>query len=341
MNKVVTFGEIMLRLSPPDYQRFVQASAFDATYGGSEANVALSLAQYGLQTQFVSRLPKNAIAERALLYLQQYGVDTKEVIRGGQRLGLYYLERGAAHRASNVIYDRSHSAISTIETGIIDWEKIFDDADWFHWSGITPAISQQAADVCGEALAAANKLGITVSTDLNYRSKLWEYGEHPNEVMPNLVKRCDIIHAGIHASNQYFDISVKETSNPNPVEQHRRLAIKLLEKFPRLTLVTATLRKTVNVSNNKLTGLLFDGDNLYTSPEYVLSPIIDRVGAGDAFMAGIIYRLLTNPDNKQLAVDFAAAASALKHTIPGDANISSVEEVEQLMKGTSAGTVSR
>lgn len=335
----------MLRLSPPGHLRFSQADSFDVVYGGGESNVASSLATFGIPAEFVTRLPDNDIGRCALSELRKRGVQTDNIIFGGERLGIYFLETGAVSRGSKVIYDRAHSAISTIEKGMIDWEEIFEDAQWFHWTGITPAISQGAADVCLEAIKAANELGVTVSTDLNYRAKLWNYGKEPGEVMPDLVEGCDIIlgneedaekHFGIHPEN--VDVTQGDTVD---AEAYLSTCKKLMERFPRAKKVITTLRGSISASHNSWSGVMYDGDNFLTAPTYQITHIVDRVGGGDSFMAGIIYGLLTNPDNSQRALDFAVAASCLKHTIYGDANLSTVDEVEKLMKGDASGRVSR
>lgn len=345
MKKVVTFGEIMLRLSPPGFLRFQQAGSFDVIYGGGESNVAVSLAQFGIPSTFVTRLPDNDIGRCAMMSLRKKGVNTDEIVYGGERLGIYFLETGAVSRGSKVIYDRAHSAISTIKSGMIDWEKVFDDAQWFHWTGITPAISQGAADVCLEAIQAANELGVTVSTDLNYRKKLWNYGKEPGEVMPALVEGCDVIlgneedaekHFGIHPAE--VDVTQGDTVE---AEAYRSTCTQLMERFPRAQKVITTLRGSISASHNSWSGVLYNGDEFLTAPTYQITHIVDRVGGGDSFMAGIIYSLVTEPDDDQRALEFAVAASCLKHTIYGDANLSTVDEVEKLMGGDASGRVSR
>lgn len=345
MKKVVTFGEIMLRLSPPGYLRFSQADSFDVIYGGGESNVAVSLAHFGIPSQFITRLPDNDIGQAAMMSLRKKGVDTSKIIYGGDRLGIYFLETGAVSRGSKVIYDRSHSAISEIKKGMIDWEKVFEDAQWFHWTGITPAISQGAADVCLEAIQAANEMDITVSTDLNYRAKLWNYGKEPGEVMPDLVEGCDVIlgneedaekHFGIHPES--VDVTKGDTVD---AEAYRSVCKQLMEQFPRAKKVITTLRGSISASHNSWSGVMYDGNDFLTAPTYQITHIVDRVGGGDSFMAGIIYSLITNPDDNQRALEFAVAASCLKHTIYGDANLSTVDEVEKLMEGDASGRVSR
>lgn len=341
MQKVITFGEIMLRLSPPGYRRFSQAHSFEAHFGGGEANVAVALANLGLPVEFITRLPENEMGHSTVMELRKRGVGTTNIIFGGERLGIYFLEKGAVHRGSKIIYDRSHSSFSTIKKRTIDWDEVFQDAQWFHWTGITPALSQNAADVCLEALEAANDLDITVSTDLSYRSKLWNYGKKPEEVMPGLVKRCDIILASSYAAEQYFGIQVEASGkNFDASNHHLSLCKQLMDHFPRAKKIVSTIRESKNASLNRYTGVLYDGTDLLEAPNYEITHMVDRVGGGDAFMGGLIYGLLTyNSDQK--ALEFAAAASALKHTIPGDANLANVAEIEDLMAGESSGRVSR
>ena len=346
MAKVITFGEIMLRLSTPGYLRFTQARQFDATFGGGEANVAVSLANYGMDTEFVTRMPDNDIAKSCLRDLRSYGVGTNHIVYGGERLGIYFLETGAVSRPSKVVYDRAHSSISTIEPGIIDWDEVFKGADWFHWTGITPAISQGAADVCLEAIKAANRLGITVSCDLNYRKNLWKYGKKASEIMPELVEGCDIILGNEEDAEKVFGIKpegfdVTSTGGEINQERFRSVGEQLMKRFPRARKVIITLRGSINANHNTWGGVLWDGKQLFQSRRYDITHIVDRVGGGDSFMGGLIYGLLTYTGDDQKALDFAVAASCLKHTIFGDFNQVSVEEVEKLMGGDASGRVSR
>lgn len=344
MKKIVTFGEIMLRLSPPGFKRFSQTYHFDVVYGGGESNVAVSLANYGLQSSFVSRIPKNDIGDCAVMELRKRGVDTNQILREGERLGIYFLEAGAVSRGSKVIYDRAHSGMATIQKGMIDWETVLDGADWFHWTGITPALSQGAADACLEAIQTANKLGVTVSTDLNYRKKLWNYGKTPGEVMPALVEGCDVILGNEEDAEKHFGMHPEgvDVTHGDSVDAEAYLSVlkQLMEKFPRAKKVITTLRGSISASHNTWTGVLYDGKTLYKAPDYDITHIVDRVGGGDSFMAGLIYGLLSFDDD-QKALNFAVAASCLKHTIKGDANLVSVEEVTKLMEGDKSGRVSR
>lgn len=343
--KIVTFGEIMLRLATPGYLRFGQANELTATFGGGEANVAVSLANYGMDTDYITRLPNNDIARACLQDLRGRGVGTDHVLFGGERMGIYFLETGAVARASKVIYDRSHSSIAEIQPGMVDWETILEGADWFHWTGITPAISQGAADVCREAIQTANRLGVTVSCDLNYRKNLWKYGKSAAEVMPELVEGCDLILGNEEDADKVFGIKpegfdVTATQGKVNAAEFESVCRQLMARFPRAKKVVITLRGAINANHNTWGGVLFDGNRLYQSPRYDITHIVDRVGGGDSFMGGLIYGLLTYADDQQ-ALDFAAAASCLKHTIYGDYNQVSVQEVETLMRGDASGRVSR
>ncbi len=336
----------MLRLSTPGYLRFGQARSFDATFGGGEANVAVSLANYGLDARFITRLPDNDIAKACIKDLRSYGVDTSGIVFGGDRVGIYFLETGAVARPSKVVYDRANSSIATVRPGMIDWNKVFEGADWFHWTGITPALSQGAADVCLEAVRAANALGVTVSCDLNYRKNLWKYGRQAGEVMPALVEGCDIILGNEEDADKVFGIKPEGfdvTATGGAIDQGRFRSVgeQLMKRFPRAKKVIITLRGSINANHNTWGGVLWDGRTLYESPRYDITHIVDRVGGGDSFMGGLIYGLLTWPGDDQRALNFAVAASCLKHTVFGDYNQVTVAEVENLMKGDASGRVSR
>jgi 2-dehydro-3-deoxygluconokinase len=346
MKKVVTFGEIMLRLAPPGFLRFSQTNSFDIIYGGGESNVAVSLANYGIPVSFVTRLPKNDIGECALMEMRKRGVQVDDIIYGGDRLGIYFLETGAVSRGSKVIYDRAHSAIAEIKPGMIDWEKVFNGVGWFHWTGITPAISQGAADVCLEAVKKASELGITVSTDLNYRAKLWKYGVEPEKIMTELTSYCDIILGNEEDAEKHFGIKPEGldiTTQGHDIKAEAFLSVcqQMMEKFPRAKKVITTLRGSLSASHNTWAGVMYDGKTLFESPQYQITHIVDRVGGGDSFMGGLIYGLLKYPEDNQNALNFAVAASCLKHTIMGDANLVSVEEVQKLMGGDASGRVAR
>ena len=344
-DKIVTFGEIMLRLATPDYLRFNQATAYSATFGGGEANVAVSLANYGMKAEFVTRLPHNDIARACLMDLRGYGVVTDHIVFGGDRIGIYFLETGAVARPSKVIYDRAHSAIAEIQSGMIDWETVFGDARWFHWTGITPAISQGAADVCLEAVKAANRLGITVSCDLNFRKNLWKYGKSASEVMPELVAGSDVILCNEEDCEKIFGIKPEgfdaaKTGGDVDESKFESVCKQMMSRFPKARKVIITLRGAVNANHNTWGGVLFSEGRLYQSRRYDITHIVDRVGGGDSFMGGLIYGLLSYSDD-QKALDFATAASCLKHTIYGDFNQVTVEEVEKLMNGDASGRVVR
>lgn len=346
MSKVVTFGEIMLRLATPGFQRFVQSNSLNATFGGGEANVAVSLANYGIDTEFVTRLPQNDIADWCVSELRKYNVGTKEIIRGGERVGIYFLETGAVSRSSKVVYDRANSSIADIKPGMINWHEVLKDADWFHWTGITPALSQGAADACLEAIKVANELDVTVSTDLNYRKNLWKYGKKASEVMPELVAGCDIILGNEEDAEKVFGIkpegfNVEHTGGEVNAEEFQSVCTQLMNKFPRAKKVIITLRGSINANHNTWGGVLYSNDTLHQSKRYDITHIVDRVGGGDSFMGGLIYGLLTYTDDDQKALDFAVAASCLKHTIYGDFNLVTVSEVENLMKGDGSGRVMR
>jgi 2-dehydro-3-deoxygluconokinase len=325
MKKVVTFGEIMLRLNPPGFLRLGQARSFDVAFGGGEANVSVSLANFGLATDFVTRLPKNDLGDACLACLRSYGVGTTNVIRGGSRIGIYFLENGAVQRGSKVVYDREGSSIATIKKGMLDWETVFADADWFHWTGITPAVSESLCEVCLEGILKARQMGLTVSCDLNYRAKLWRWGKKAGEVMPELVRHCDIAVGNEEDADKVFGV----------------VAEGLKKAFPNLKLIAITLRGSLSASHNTWSGILYDGARLYTGPAFNITDIVDRVGGGDAFVGGLIYGLKTYGDNRQKALDFAVAASCLKHSIVGDFNMVTVEEAEKIMSGEVSGRVSR
>ncbi|HBX69497.1 MAG TPA: 2-dehydro-3-deoxygluconokinase [Chloroflexi bacterium] len=342
--KIVTFGEIMLRLSPPGYQRFSQARSFEAIYGGGEANVAASLANYGLPVDFVTRLPKNDIGEACLAFLRQYGVGVDLIARGGERLGIYFLEMGSMQRGSKVVYDRAYSSISTVEPGMFDWQAIFADADWFHWTGITPAISAGTAAVCLEAVKVAKEMGLTVSCDLNYRKNLWKWGKTPAEVMPELVSYCDVAIGNEEDADKVFGIKAPEsdvTAGKVAADQYRYVCEKLAERFPNLQTIAITLRGSVSASHNTWSGVLWQNNAFYEGLQFDITHIVDRVGGGDAFMGGLIYGLRTYGDDYQKTLNFAVAASCLKHSIFGDFNLVTVAEVEKLMGGDASGRVSR
>jgi 2-dehydro-3-deoxygluconokinase len=342
--RVVTFGEIMLRLSTPGYLRFAQARSFDVTFGGGEANVAVSLANYGVPVEYVTRLPANDLGDACLAFLRQFGVGVDQIVRGGERLGIYFLETGVVQRGSKVVYDRAGSAIATVERGMIDWRTVFADADWFHWTGITPAISATTADVCLEAVQMARQMGLTVSCDLNYRKNLWKWGKKAGDVMPELVRHCDVAIGNEEDAEKVFGIKAPETdviAGKVEAEKYRFVCEQLASRFPNLKVIAVTLRGSISASHNTWSAVLWDKGTFYQGASYDITPIVDRVGGGDAFMGGLIYGLRTFEGDRQRALDFAIAASCLKHTISGDFNMVTVGEVEKLMGGDTSGRVSR
>lgn len=340
MGKFITFGEIMLRLAPAGYERFVQAKEFGVVYGGGEANVAVSLANYGKDAAFVTKLPEHEIGQSAVNELRKYGVDTEFIARGGERIGIYYCEKGASQRPSKVIYDRAHSSVSEASKEDFDWENIFKDAEWFHFTGITPALSDNCAEITLEAVKAAKKAGVFVSVDLNYRKKLWST-EKAGKVMGEIVKYCDLVIANEEDAEKVFgikatgtDISTGKLSD----EGYKEVASKLTERFG-LKYAAITLRESHSASDNGWSAMLYDGKAFYKSKKYEMH-IVDRVGGGDSFGGGLIYGL-TSGMSAQDALEFAVAASCLKHTVEGDFNMVSKEEVLALAKGDASGRVQR
>lgn len=338
--RVITFGEIMLRLAPEGYERFTQAGSFKATYGGGEANVAVSLANFGMDAAFVTKLPKHEIGQSAVNSLRALGVDTKLILRGGDKVGIYFLEKGASQRPSKVIYDRKYSAISMAEAGEFDWNEIFKDAGWFHFTGITPALSANVAEICLQACREAKKREITISCDLNYRKNLWSR-EEANKVMSELCGYVDVCIANEEDAKDVFGIEASMTDVSKGKlnhESYREVAEKLEKRFS-FQKVAITLRTSVSANDNNWAALLYDGKECYFSKEYSVH-IVDRVGGGDSFGAGLIYGMLQGKSDSE-ALEFAVAASCLKHSIEGDFNMVSVEEAEKLAGGDGSGRVQR
>jgi 2-dehydro-3-deoxygluconokinase len=343
MPTVVTFGEIMMRLKPKEMLRFSQATEFEVTYGGGEANVAVSLAHFGVEARFVTALPDNPLGQACLNSLRQWGVETRFIARQGQRLGIYFLEGGAVQRPSKVVYDRAGSSISAVKRGDIAWDEALAGADWFHWTGITPAISEGAADVCLEGIEAAKARGLTVSCDLNFRKNLWKWGKSAREVMPELVRHCDVAIGNEEDAEKVFGIiapGIDVAGGKVEAALFEPIAEQLKERFPSLRKVAITLRGSRSASHNTWSGVLHDEAGMWAGPQYDIVPIVDRVGGGDSFAAGLIYALLDGRDS-QAAIDFAVAASCLKHTITGDVNLVTVGEVESLLKEGGGGRVQR
>jgi 2-dehydro-3-deoxygluconokinase len=342
MSVYVSFGEIMLRLKTPGHERFFQSPAFEATFGGGEANVAVALANYGLDARFVTALPNNDIAESSIRELRGFGVDTRLIRRSGQRMGIYFLEAGANQRASKVIYDRAGSSICECGPGDFDWNDVLKDAKWFHITGITPALSQSAADLSIEAVKAAEAKGVTVSCDFNYRGKLWKYGKSAPEVMSELVKYVDVGIANEEDCQKSLGISadVHVEGGKLDIAKYQALSEKVLSVYPHMSVIAITLRESKSADNNRWSACLRDKDGFRLSGQYKMTDIVDRVGGGDSFASALIYGLNAYADRQQ-SLEFAVAASCLKHSILGDFNRVSVSEVESLMKGDGSGRVQR
>ena len=340
MKRIVTFGEIMLRLAPNGYYRFFQNDQMQATFGGGEANVAVSLANFGMDAAFVTKLPSHAIGQAAVNSLRYFGVDTDDIARGGERVGIYYLEKGASQRGSVCIYDRAHSSIQTASVEDFDWDDIFEGADWFHFTGITPALGENLVEICKAACIAAKAKGVKISCDLNYRGKLWTRAE-ANKAMTELCKYVDVCISNEEDAKDVFGIEAEDTDiygGKLNHEGYKSVAKQLADKFG-FEKVAITLRSSISASDNDWAAMLYDGENYCFSKEYHLH-ITDRVGGGDSFGAGLIYALLSGKDT-QAAVEFAVAASALKHSIEGDFNRVTVSEVEKLAGGDGSGRVQR
>ncbi len=344
---IVTFGEVMLRLKAPGYERLLQTPHLEATFGGGEANVAVSLAQFGQEVMYVTALPRNPIGEACLAYLKGKGVDTSHVVQLGERIGLYYYEAGANQKPPQVIYDRAHSAIMDVYPGVFDWEKILDGAAWLHITGITPALSANAAEMTRTAMQTARELGISVSLDYNYRKNLWKYGKSAPQVMPDLVKYADVGIANEEDCQRALGISVesddweKDVSTGRiDITKYRQLCEKVLSSFPNLKYQAITLRSSHSADCNGWAACLHNGSQFLVSQPYEILDVVDRVGTGDAFAAGLIYGLKNHlPD--QEALEFAVAASCLKHSIPGDINLCTVDEVQQLLADGGSGRIRR
>lgn len=331
MKNVISLGDVMMRLSTPGHTRFIQSESFQVRYAGSEANVTAALAGWGISSAHVTRFPENDFGRAATEALRKCGVNTSYITYGPERLGVYFLENGAMHRASRIVYDRYDSAFSFIKPGMIDWDAIMQNASWFHWSGITPALSQGAADVCRQAIECARKHNVRVSGDINYRRNLWQYGKQPNEIMPTLISLCDMIVGDVPDFENCLGIS------GNDFESACKAVIKT---NPAIKRIATTKRESISSSHNKISASLFTGKSVIQSKTYNLTHIVDRVGAGDAFMAGLIYGWLQSKPDAD-ALEFATASSALKHTIEGDVNLCSVEEIEALVRDENVGKLLR
>ncbi|WP_406683043.1 sugar kinase [Seonamhaeicola sp. MEBiC1930] len=331
--KVITFGEVMMRLSPPGYSKFSQANSLELVYGGGEANVGISCAYLGMKAAHVTRFPDNALGKAATQFLRKHWLSTEHVIYGDKMMGKYFLEKGAVHRPSEVIYEREGSAFSLIEPSMIDWEDVLKDADWFHWTGITPAISNGAAMCLLDAIKTANKMGITVSGDINSRKNMWNYGKTMQEIIPELAQNCDIVITSSRGINEMFGLGELG-------KKFQSSAKLLMEKYPRINKVVRKTRRTISASHHQIQGKIWNGKEYIKSDMLNITHIIDRVGTGDAFASGLIYGLL-HYDNDQQAISFATAACALKHTVPGDVNMVSLDNVLSLMDGDTSGAIKR
>jgi 2-dehydro-3-deoxygluconokinase len=347
MGYVVTFGEVMLRLKPPGFERFLQSPVFEATFGGGEANVAVSLANYGLPVVFVTALPQNALGDSCVGFLKGRGVDTSRIIRAGDRLGIYFLEVGANQRPSKVIYDREGSALASLRAGSVDWRAIMAGASWFHFTGITPAISQDTADLCLEAVSVAKAMGVTVSCDYNFRKKLWRYGKKAPDIMRQLVSQVDVGIANEEDCQRALGITEEEADWHEAVgagqvlpERYKRVCESVLSQFPNLGIQAITLRQSYSASHNGWSACLHNRSEFIVGPEYDITDVVDRVGAGDAFAAGMIYAMNEGMDDRA-GLAFATAASCLKHSIEGDMNLSTLDEVRSLVTGEGSGRVQR
>ncbi|SER00827.1 2-dehydro-3-deoxygluconokinase [Hyunsoonleella jejuensis] len=331
--KIVTFGEVMMRLSPPGHAKFSQVTSLDIDYGGGEANVAIALAYMGMKACHVTRLPDNLIGRSATQYLRHHWIDTDYILYGDSRMGLYFLEKGAVHRSSEVVYEREDSAFSKIHPEMIKWEEVLQGADWFHWTGITPAVSIGAAKSCLKAIQVANDLGIMVSGDIHSRKSLWKYGLSKQEIIPELVAGSNIVIASTYDMYDIFNIG-------QPDADFATSAKALQKKFPLVQKIIDKDREVISASHNRIKGKMWNGKEFLTTPFYDVTHIVDRVGTGDAYAAGLIFGLANQKDDKE-ALNFAAATCALKHTVEGDANMVSQEDVEVLVRGSGLGEIKR
>lgn len=333
---IITFGEVMLRLSPPNFKKITQTNTFDAVYGGCEANVAISLAHFGKKTAHISKFPNNDLGKSAIMFLQGQGIDTQYITQGEGRMGLYFLETGVSLRASQIIYDRYGSAFSQIKKNEFDWQEILKNADWFHWSGITPALSGACAQSLQQALEICQKKDIFVSADVYFRSNLWRYGKKPQEILPDLVAKSNLILANEANMQELFGIE----QNPKAKNIFVESAKKMQKKFPTIQKIVDTERLSHSATHNEISAKMWNGKDFLQTQKVSINPIVDRIGGGDAFVAGLIYGLQTY-QNDEKALDFGVCASALKHTLAGDSNCVSVEEVETLLQGDFSGKLKR
>lgn len=344
--KIVTFGEVLLRLTPPGYLKLSQTNSFEATFGGSETNCAVSLAHFGLDSEFVTRLPKNDIAEACVMALRSHGIKTDNIVFGGERLGLYYYENPAAQRVSKVVYDRANSSFSSMTPEMVDWEQVFEGAGWFHWSGIGPGMSQSIADSTLRAIEVAKKMGLKVSCDLNYRKALWQYGKSAQEVMQPLLEKCDVLFGTGSEYKVVFGVEpvsykVKSADEAIDMAKHQTFFEQVQAAAPNCQKFFVALRNTLDANHHILTGLLYADGKLMKARTYAINHVVDCVGVGDAFAAGIIYGLLHYPESDQNALEFSVAAATLKNTIYGDFNLVTADEVKSLMSSEGSEGISR
>ena len=340
--KVVTFGEVMMRMSPLDNQRFRQSNELKLTFGGGECNVAIGLANLGVSTSFISRFPAHELGQRVVEEIRKFGVETQGIVYGGDRVGLYFLEKGSGVRSSKIIYDRTNSAFSEIKPDMINWKHELKDADWFHWTGITVGISENAAQTCLVGLITAKEMGLKISGDPNYRTNLFSYTQEPHQTLNDFVDLTDLIIANEYDASHLFGMESKAANSDEiNTEQFNRFCNQLMAKFPNLQCIATTKRNPISATYNQLTGLLHINGQVFQTRTFDLNPIVDRVGSGDAFMSGLIYGSLFFEDNHQKIIDFAMASACLKHTIPGDANLVSLNEITQFMEGDNSGRIKR
>ena len=336
MKKIVTFGQIMMRLSPPAFARFGQAHSFDITYAGGEANVAIALTQWGVAACHVTRFPDSDLGRAATMHLRKFGLDTSQIQFGGERLGLYFVENGANSRASQVIYDRLNDSFCTLNPAQFDWETILTGADWFHFTGIAHALSEAAAQACLEAVQTAKRMGVQISADVNYRQGLWRWGKTPQEIMPELVAHCNLIVCGNSNAEDLFGILPEADAKSGWASAMGQV----MNRFPSIKTIVDTKRESISASHNQLRGKAFDGTQTYKTITHDLHHIVDRIGSGDAFIAGYLYQIAATHDIQQ-ALDFGVAAAALKHTIEGDFNLVSIQEVQKIVAGDMSGRLKR